>query len=91
MGKVWAILTNHASIKVLHTAFFGNVTRDTEVEEDVVKAGVLVWLQAAQDNKAAAIMDSLGGMDEPAAQIRERERAWVDIVRAEVRKTFGLC
>jgi len=41
-GKVK--LTDHASIKVLHTTLLSDVAGDTEVQEDVIHVGVLVGL-----------------------------------------------
>ena len=77
-------LTDHAPIKVLHPTLLGNIARDTEVEEDVVKVGVLVGLEATQHDKSPAIMDNLRGLDETGAQIRKWKCGWADVVRAEV-------
>src|SRR5690349_21128729 len=77
-------LTNHSSIKVLHSASLCNVARDAKIEEDVVEVGVPVGLQTAKHNEAAAIVDGLGGLNQPAAQGWERKCCWTDIVRTEV-------
>jgi hypothetical protein len=77
-------LTDHAPVKVLHPTLLGDIARHAEVEEDVVKVGVLVGLEAAQHDKAPAVMDSLRGLDETGAQIRKWECGWADVVRAEV-------
>lgn len=64
--KVWE-RTNHPPIKVLHPPLLGNVARDAEVEEDVVKRRVSVWIQAAEHHKPPAIVNNLRDLDETAA------------------------
>jgi hypothetical protein len=77
-------LTDHAPVKVLHPTLLGDVARHAEVEENIVKVGVLVGLEAAQHDKAPAIMDSHRGLDETGAQIWKWKCGRADIVRAEV-------
>lgn len=77
-------LTDHAPVKVLHHPSLGNVAGHTKIQENVVKVGVLVRLQAAQHNKPRAIVYDLGDVDEPAAQLAKGKGAWVDIVWAKI-------
>jgi hypothetical protein len=75
---------DHAPVKVLHAAGLGNVARDAEVEEDVVHVGVLVWVEAAENNKTSASVDGLGDFIQAAGQVGKGEGVLVDIIRGEV-------
>lgn len=60
-------LTNHPPIKVLHPALLGNVACHAEVEEDVVKRRIAVWIQATEHDEPLTIVNNFRCQNESAA------------------------
>lgn len=77
-------LTDHPSIKVLHSTSLSNVACHPEVQQDVVQVGVLVRLKAPQNNKASPFMNNLRYLLETSAQARKWEGVSVDLGRTKV-------
>lgn len=75
--------TNHPPIKVLHPTLLGNVACDAEVEEDVVKRGVPVWLQTTEHDEPPTVVDNIRGLKEPVPQVRERKSLGSNVIWAE--------
>lgn len=76
--------TNHPSVIVLHTPGLGNAACDAKIQEDVVHARVFVWLEAAEDDKAAAGVDHFSDFMETKAEGGKGKGGLGDIVGAEV-------